>query len=430
MRPEFDQVVWRESAVAGPELTPLDSSASADICVIGGGYLGLSAALAAAESGKRVIVLEADEIGAGPSGRNGGQVIPGLKHDPDWLMEHYGPTLGERIVKFAGSTATRAFWLIDRYGLSVATDRVGWVQGVATEEALKIGQSRVRQWRALGADVEELDAADTARLLGTKVYRGGWIHRFGGGVNPLSFARELARVAQAKGVAIAVRTRATKLVAEDGKWRVETDAGHRIAADKALVATNSFANPLVKGVGQTFVAMNSFQIGTEPLTGEAAATIMPEGHVSSDTRRLLIYFRRTPDGRLILGGRGPLRAPKSIEDWAHLEATMGRMFPVLGRPKITHRWYGAVAVTPDYMPHLHQPAPGLVAMAGCQGRGIGLQTSLGQDLGAYLATGDADVLPFPFSAIRPIPFYPLRQIGVRAMIGWSQFLDAMEARRG
>lgn len=427
-RPEFDQVVWRETAVEPPDLMPLHGPASADLCVIGGGYLGLSAALAAAEAGAHVLVLDADDIGAGASGRNGGQLIPGLKHDPDWLMQHYGDQAGSRMVIFAGNTSTRLFDLIDRLKLSVATQRAGWLQGIANEEGYRIGRERVRQWKALGADVEELDAATTARLLGTKAYIAGWIDRRGGGVNPLSLARELARAAQEKGIRVAVRTPVVRLRQAGAGWEVETSSGHKVTAAKVLLATNSFGNPLIPGLARTFVAMNSFQIATEPLTGPAADEILPEGHVSSDTRRLLIYFRRSPDGRLMLGGRGPLRQPKSVEDWAGLEASMTRMFPVLGQPKISHRWFGAVAVTPDYMPHLHEPAPGLVAMVGCQGRGIGLQTSLGQDLGQYLVSGDAGVLPFPISTIRPIPFHALRNVGVRAMIEWSRFLDAMESR--
>eukprot|EP01032_Pedospumella_encystans_P003420 gene3420-4042_t len=163
---------------------------------------------------------------------------------------------------------------------------------------------------------------------------------------------------------------------EDKGWRVMTGSGRSLQARKVLVATNAYSDALVPKLAESLVWLHSFQIATEPLPPEFDF-ILPSGQAVSDSRRILVYYRRSADGRLVLGGRGPMRAPRSTEDWAHLERALRRLYPMLGPIPITHRWFGRVAMTPDHLPHLHEPAPGLLVAAGCQGRGIGLMVSLG-----------------------------------------------------
>jgi glycine/D-amino acid oxidase-like deaminating enzyme len=119
--------------------------------------------------------------------------------------------------------------------------------------------------------------------------------------------------------------------------------------------------------------------------------------------------------------------PRRPEDWAHLERAVHRLFPAVASLPIETRWFGRVAMTPDHLPHIHEPAPGLLAAVGCQGRGVGLMTALGPRLAEYLNTGDPEVLPLPITPIRPIPLYPFRRVGAAALITWNRLLDAREA---
>src|SRR5581483_7909133 len=127
---------------------------------------------------------------------------------------------------------------------------------------------------------------------------------------------------------------------------------------------------LLPHLRQTIIAANSFQVATEPLPDALRASVLPEGHVSSDTRKLLLYFRLDHEGRFLMGGRGPFREPKGPEDWAHLQRVVGKMFPRLAGAPIQYRWCGRVAITRDFLPHLHEPAPGLLVDIGCMGRGV------------------------------------------------------------
>ena len=128
----------------------------------------------------------------------------------------------------------------------------------------------------------------------------------------------------------------------------------------------------------------------------------------------------------MLGGRGRMAEPADPEDWRHLRHAMLRLYPALAKVPIERRWYGRVAMTPDHLPHIHEPEPGLIAVAGCQGRGVGLMTALGPRIAAYLETRDPAQLPLPLTPIRPIPLHRFRRVGVAATIAWYRLRDGIE----
>jgi glycine/D-amino acid oxidase-like deaminating enzyme len=421
----FSEPIWQRPDGAPSLHTPLGQNEEVDVAIVGGGFCGLSTALHAARNGLRVRILEARQLGEGASGLNGGQVIPGLKYDPEELLELFGAKRGEVLIDFAASTADKVFGLIEQEKLVVPYRRSGWIQAAHTETAMRAAEERNRQWQARGADVTLLDSAEIARLTGASGYVGGWLDRRAGTVDPLALTLELARIAADAGVRIAEGTRATGLRRESGIWRVSTDAGAEVKAKSVLVATNAYSDGLIPGLAETIVPLHSFQIATEMLGDNRLAAILPEGQAVSDSRRILVYYRRGPDGRLVLGGRGRF-SPRSAHDWRHLGHALIRLYPQLAGVSIEKRWYGRVCMTPDHLPHIHEPEPGLIAVAGCQGRGVGLMTALGEKLAAYVATRDPDMLPFPLSPIRPIPFHRFRQIGIAATIAWYRTLDAFE----
>ena len=418
--------LWAATAQPAPPTPPLAESARADVCIIGAGYAGLSTALHLAERGARAIVLEAQEPGFGGSGRNGGQVIPGLKYDPDELEAVFGPERGPRLVQFAGSTADVVFDLIARFRMDVPHVRDGWIQGAHSSAAVKEVRRRAEQWARRGAQATFLDKAETDRHLGGGEYLASWIDRRGGGIQPLSFARGLAKAALAAGATIHGQTPATGLYRDQGGWTVETGAGARVTADRVVICTNGYTGDLWPGLSETVIAPNSYQIATAPLSDNLRKSILPFGQVSSDARKLLLYFRLDHEGRLLLGGRGPFREPTGPSDWSHLESMLARLFPQVQGVPIQHRWCGRVAVTRDFLPHLHEPAVGLIVDIGCMGRGVGLQTAIGKALADYIVTGDEAALPFPRLPIRRIPFHGLKRLYFAAAVAWYRFLD----RRG
>jgi glycine/D-amino acid oxidase-like deaminating enzyme len=197
-----------------------------------------------------------------------------------------------------------------------------------------------------------------------------------------------------------------------------------ILTDRVVIGTNGYTDGLIPNLRRTLVAVNSFQIATEPLPPHLTKSILPGLQTASDTRRLVLYFRKTKDGRLVIGGRGKYRSPKSPNDFDHLHLSLVTLFPQLYGQPIEYRWSGRVAMTADGVPHLHQPESGLVVALGYNGRGIAMGTAMGRAIASYLG-GDESALPFPISPISPIPFHGLRRAYVGAATALFMALDTL-----
>jgi len=416
--------VWEETAVAPPTVPPLDGAHTADVLVIGAGYLGLSAALHLAQAGVDVVVVDAEAPGWGASGRNGGQVIPGLKYDPGELEAMFGRERGERIWRFAGGTADFVLDLVARHGLDCGARRATWIQGIHSEKAAVRARQRVDDWAKRGAPVEYLDRQRVAGIAGTDIYRGGFADHRAGALQPLSYVRELARVGLAAGARVHAGARVVKLDAEGSRWRGVTATGATVHAHTVLVATNAYADGIVPGLARSIVALNSLQIATAPLPASLRRTLLPNGETLSDTRRVIRYWRLDDAGRLLMGGRGPYRESESERAWSHLARDVRTLFPALGDVPFTHRWGGRVAMHADYLPRLHRPQPQLLIAVGCQGRGIGWQTAMGAELSRIVTDPHYDPV-LPFSPVRPIPLHRLKAFGVATAIATYRALDRL-----
>ncbi len=417
--------LWADTAVPAVATLRLGESRTADVAIVGAGYAGLSTAFHLAKAGVDVAVLEAREPGWGGSGRNGGQIIPGLKYDPDELEARFGQDAGRAAAAFAGSTTEHVFRMIDTEKLAVPHVRHGWLQGAHNDAALRTVEKRLRQWERRGLKgARLLNAAEVNELLGTHAYKGGWLDPRAGGLQPLTYARELARVAMASGARIFGQTPVTGWRREGSAWRVSTAAGPHVTARTVIVCSNAYTRELSARLSSTVLTPNSYQLSTVPLTVAQAESVMPGGQVASDTRNLLLYFRKDHTGRLLLGGRGPFRQPASNGNWAHLERAVVTLFPQLAGIAFDHRWCGHVSVTRDFLPHLHEPEPGLVINIGCMGRGVALETAMGDALARYTLTRDAKALPFPLTRIAPIPFHGLQRLYLAAVASWYRVRDA------
>jgi glycine/D-amino acid oxidase-like deaminating enzyme len=419
--------VWTATAEPGPETPPLIGERRADVAVIGAGYTGLSAALHLAERGADVVVLDAGVPGWGGSGRNGGQVIPGLKDDPDELERRFGPETGRRMWQIAGAAADFVFELIARHKISCHARQCGWVSGAPSAATLETARGRVEQWQRRGAPVELLDRQGIADLTGTTCYAGGMLDRRAGLVQPLAYARGLARAAQGAGAVIHGGAPATALEWRDGSWRVSVPGGS-VTASRVILATNAYTDNLWPGLRRTMIPVQSYQVATRPLPEDVRRRILPGGQAVSDLRRILFYFRLDPEGRLIMGGRGPLNDTGDPALFGRLERAVTTFFPHLGAPAWEHRWSGRVVLTADHLPHLHEPRAGLHIGLGYNGRGVAMATVMGKVLAdRALGASPADV-GWPVVPIAPIPFHGLRLPVMALVVRWKRFRDWLDER--
>lgn len=418
--------LWDATAPPGPDTPPLRASARADVLVIGAGYTGLSTALHLAEAGTQVTVVDAHEPGWGASGRNGGQVNPTVKHDPDELVRQLGSDRAEPLIAAISDSADLVFGLIERHGIDCAPVRRGWLQVGYAPQAVARMHARAEQWQRRGVEVEVLDAAQTARRMGTSVFAGGWRDGRAGGIQPLAYARGLARAALENGARIHGHTRVIGLRREEGCWVATTAQGHTITAERIVIGTNGYTDALWPGLDQTVLAANSFIVATEPL-GERGHGILADGLTASTSQRLLLYLRRDAQGRLLLGGRGSFADPKGAPDFAHLGRSLALLYPQLANIRIDYHWAGRVAITMDSMPHVHEPAPGVTIALGYNGRGVALASSMGIHLARRLLN-NGHRFPYPVTTIRPIPMHGLQRFYIAAGVLWYSMLDSVARR--
>src|ERR1700724_692431 len=389
------QSLWSATAPAGPACAALSTTWRAQAAVIGAGYTGLSAALHLALAGQEVVVLEAADIGAGASGSNGGQVIPGVKHDPDTLEQMFGTDAGARAVATVATGPDLVFELIARHG---------------------------------GAAVELLSRAEVLRLTGSASYCGALLDRRGGTVQPLSYVRGLAEALGRCGGRIFTRSPALKLTRTAGAWSIETPRGS-LSAPLVIVATNAYTGAVMDDLRRSVVAVPSFQVATAPIPATLRGAILPGGQAASDTRRLLRYFRLDASGRLVMGSRGTFAAVPGQRAVRHHYGAVHEIYPQVDGLAFEYHWGGLVAMTREHLPHLHELAPGLLAGLGYNGRGVAMATMMGRLLALRALGTPAAELGFPVTPLRPIPFHALSGIGARATIQYLRLADALARAR-
>lgn len=420
--------LWEASAAPDPASAALEGEHKADVCVVGAGYTGLSAALHLAVSGASVVALDSGGSGFGASGRNGGQILPGFKWDPDELVAKYGVERGERIVAFAGAAPELVYRLIDEHGIECGLRRnCGWLNAAVNDAAFAAQASRAAQWARRGAPVRLVDRDEARALLGTGRYRGALLDERAGAINPLAYARGLAAAAQRHGARVHRASSVRSLQRAGDRWRVETERG-AVVADQVLLCTNAYTGGLWPGLAQEVVPIHSLQVATRPLPEPVRTTILPRGHVASDTQRILLYFRLDDAGRLVMGGRGSLGETNRDSLYRFVEDAARRLFPAIGNPEWEFRWSGKVALTPEHMPRVHELAPRVRACLGYNGRGVAMATAMGKALAEWTRSGDADAVPLTPEPLRPLPFHRFRRPALEVITAYSRLRDRMSWR--
>lgn len=413
------------NARARPALTePLD----ADLAIVGAGFSGLSTALHAAEKGLSVVVLEAETIAFGATGRNAGFVVPNFaKKDPDDVIAALGPERGERLIDLAAGSADLVFDLIRRHAIACDAQQSGWIQPAHSPPAFEKVKSRAAQWTQRGRPAILLDRAAVRMLTGADGYFGGWMDRSGGVLNPVEYARGLADAAEAAGVRIFESSPVRSIDRTMDGWTLTTPQA-TVRAAKTVIATNAYGGALNAALARTYFPLRVFQIATQPLPAAIRERLLPGGQCVSDTRRNLFTFRFDAENRLISGGMHILgpgaaeRVPRTIH------RRLARSLKLKDTPPLQYSWSGVAAVEPDFLPHLVDLGPGLIAGFACNGRGIAMTTAMGKVIADWAAGTEARDLPIPFGPPAPIPFHPFLRHAPSMLLPWSILRDRLDAR--
>jgi glycine/D-amino acid oxidase-like deaminating enzyme len=399
--------LWQDTSPEPlPELSALEGAQTSEVAVIGGGITGLSTALHLAEAGTAVTLVEAGEIPSGGSGRNVGLVNAGLWIPPDDICNALGEQDGERVNAILGGAPAEVFALIERHGIQCQATRSGTLHLAHNTKGERELARRAEQFQKRGAPVELIEDDVCWSKVGIRRIQRALLDRRAGTINPVAYTRGLARAAIAAGALLYARSPALGVARVGDSWRVTTPRG-RVTAARLVLATNAYTEDDWNQVRQHYFPGHFFQVASAPLPDELAGDILPERQGAWDTRKVLSSIRRDADGRLILGtlGRGDGRPRAYVRCWA--DRIQGHYFPQLGRIEWERTWTGRIAFTPDHTLRLFEPAPGILAATGYNGRGITTGTVVGKGFARYLTHGDDTLLPLPIRTPKPIQAKPL-----------------------
>jgi glycine/D-amino acid oxidase-like deaminating enzyme len=413
--------LYAETARPAVATPPLDGDWRVACAIIGGGFTGLSAALHLAERGVDTVVLEAHEPGWGASGRNGGQVNPGLKHDPDQVEADFGPDLGRRMVALSWDAPNVVFDLIRRYQIACDAAQSGTLRVAYTPHAAAGIRSAFAQGERRRMPVTLLEASAIEQATGTARYMAALLDARGGHVNPLGYARGLAQAAMQAGARVHGGTPALRIARNGKHWHIATPTG-TVDAEHVILATNGYTDDLWPGLRRSVVPVYSAIVASEPL-GETA--VMKRRSALYEMGSITVYYRLDAANRLLMGGRTRQRDIGRPDELRTLMGYAERLWPAVRGVRWTHAWSGQIAVTQDHYPHIHEPADGVLACLGYNGRGVAMASAMGPQLARRVLGGKAAEIDMPITTMREIPFHGLWRSAVAARVVYGRIRDRL-----
>jgi glycine/D-amino acid oxidase-like deaminating enzyme len=342
-----------------------------------------------------------------------GQINPHFRVLPETIERMYGPNLGRRMNATFAKGADLVFDLIERHDIDCDAVRTGNIEANFTARGLAELRETNRQQRAMGSEHDWLDSKQIAALTGCDRYKGGYLDRRAGGLQPLSYVRGLARAAQKAGATVRTQSRVRTIAQEPDGWRVSTAQG-AVRARHVVVATDSYSDGLMPDVQKALVPMWVNVAATEPLSSNLRKSVLMGGQALGDNALVSRHHRLDRDGRLVVVtiGRAGHHALSPLKRWS--EGAAAWAFPHLGPQRFTYRWEGVLGMSHTHLPYLHEPHPSFHVVLGYSGRGITSGTVVGQHLAARILGAPKDSFPLPVMPIRRAPLHGLHALYYRA----------------
>ena len=404
---------------------PLSGNRRARVVVVGGGYAGLATALGLAErGGDGIVLLEAQSIGFGASGRNGGFVFGGYSLDDAALLAKVGTETAGWMYELTRSAVRTIRQRIDAYAIACDPVYAGVIWANWFDDPTVLEGPRALLSEHFGVNWTTIGKAELREQLRTSRYHGALFEADAFHVHPLNLALGLARAAQQHGVGVHGGSAVTSVERHGNGWRVRTAAA-TVDADQVVIAGGGYVSGLVPALHRAILPIATYVAVTEPL-GERLGQAIRTRAAVYDTRFAFDYYRALPDTRLLWGGRISIlnRSPAAVARL--LKRDIARVYPQLGDVRIDHAWSGLMSYARHEMPQLGQVQPGLWYAQAFGGHGVATTTAVGELLAAGIS-GDDNWRRFsPFGLTRT--WRPFGFIGAQATYSWLQARDAWKER--
>jgi glycine/D-amino acid oxidase-like deaminating enzyme len=384
---------WTDDYPHPASLPVGELSASTDVLVIGGGITGLTAAHRLARAGVATTVVDSERLGNGASAINAGMAAYGLKLEAETVIRRFGDRLGRSLWDASNQAIDRIEQFVAEEAIDCDFSRSGSVELGFTDRDNRVlaGYAR-RATEDLAFPIEHLSRDRVGEVVGSDRFSVALTEATSAAVHPAKYTFGLAEAAARAGAVLVERAEVTQVERDGSAFTATTQRG-RVRAGRVLVATNGYTGTLFPSIRRGIVPIGSYSIVTEPIPSQLAEEILPGNRTAWTARRFLNYFRRTPDDRILIGGRRNLRTDLDLGDSARdLRSRLLEFFPQLTPFETTHVWGGKLGATFDLLPHIGHEDGVWYAM-GYGGHGVALGTYLGADVGMLMA-GQIDHSPF------------------------------------
>jgi gamma-glutamylputrescine oxidase len=424
---QHDKTYFETITAPLPRRPGLAGVRQCDVCIVGGGYAGLSTALHLAARGYETVVLEAREVGSGASGRNSGFVLPGYAAEIDELCALVGAEQAERLWRLSLEGVALVKALVARHAISCDLKAGALTAAVSQADASLLAE-QVDLMHGFGyAQARLLTRSETRAIVSSPNYCGGVLDEGALHLNPLAFARGLARAALAEDVEIFENSAALRI--EPGTRTRVVTAGGAVEAAHVVLAANAALGDLAPEIARRIVPVTALLGATVPLGEDAARRLLHRDVAVYDTQPALDYYRLTPDHRLIFGSAARFKRPSAAHSAAWLEGNIARVFPQLARPRIEFSWRGQVDLTLNRLPDIGRRDDGVWYAQGFNGHGVALTILTGRAIADAIAGHPED-----FALLAHLPYrpWPLGNALARAALplvrGWRQLQHSLRGR--
>ena len=416
---------WDHSPLDNPDPVPLPKDV--DVLIIGSGYTGLCTALQTARGGKSTLVIDANEPGWGCSSRNGGQISTGIKPDFDALAKNHGSHTAFEAHREGLRAIASIGDFIQEEGIDCDYRVCGRFYGAHSRRHFEKLKRKINaQQKGLEIDAQLVQRKDQREEIGSDFYHGGMIQTQFASVDPAAYHQGVLGKVREAGALVEGFTEAIT-VSKRSKgtgFDVQTSRGVVRAGD-VVVATNGYTSGLTPWLHRRVFSIGSYMIATEDLGDDVARSLIRRDRMVVDSRRIVVYFRLSPDGRrIIFGGRVSLNETNPRVSAPRLHKHMTAIFPQLGTAKISHSWMGFVGWTFQHMPHIGQHDGIWYSMGYC-GSGVALSTYFGTRLGQQIMGQEAGRTVLSDLPFRTRPGYYGNPWFLSASVGWYGFLDRL-----
>jgi glycine/D-amino acid oxidase-like deaminating enzyme len=418
---------WWEAAPVKP-LAGQQPTATTDVLILGAGFAGLTAGLVLARAGRSVAVFDKMHPGEGASSRNGGITSGTIRPDFATMSRHFGEERALAIEMEGKAARAFLYDFIRTEGLDCDFKLVGLFKGaLGYNQYDKMARGADRLAKLLGIDSYAVPHAEQLGYVGSDLYRGGTVRMDIGGLHPAKLHAELLRLALAAGVTVHANTPVTKILRDRDTFEVLTSAGP-VRARQVLVCTNGYTDGAAPYLRRRLVPVRARIITTEELAPEVMGRLMPRGMMMGESRILGFYYRPTPDGsRILLGGRDSSRAGDPPAPTIRMRAGLAEIFPELKDVRLSHSWFGNVAMNRDMIPRIFEN-DGVLYASGFCGSGVVWAPWVGMRA-AHRLLGHAEQArsAFDFRPPAAVPLYRgnpwflpaiIKSYAVRDQIAW------------